>query len=102
MDVKIEDNTKEVLSEMDRKIALILSAMGETAEKYAKLGCPVDTGRLRNSITHQEDKLNTYIGTNVEYAESMELNHPRQSHYLRNAIANHVEEYEGLAKKLLK
>ena len=102
MDVKIEDNTKEVLSEMDRKIVLILSAMGETAEKYAKLGCPVDTGRLRNSITHQEDKLNTYIGTNVEYAESMELNHPEKSHYLRNAIANHVEEYEGLAKKLLK
>lgn len=102
MDVKIEDNTKEVLSEMDRKIALILSAMGETAEKYAKLGCPVDTGRLRNSITHKEDKLNTYIGTNVEYAENMELNHPRQSHYLRNAIANHVQEYEGLAKKLLK
>lgn len=62
----------------------------------------VDTGRLRNSITHREDKTTTYIGTNVEYAETNELNHPEKSHYLRNAVANHVEEFEGLAKKLLK
>ena len=56
MDVEIKDNTQEVLKELLSKEELILSAMGETAEKYAKLGTPVDTGRLRNSITHREDK----------------------------------------------
>jgi phage gpG-like protein len=102
MDVKITDNTQEVLSEFDRKIKLTLSAMGELAEKYAKEGCPVDTGRLRNSITHQEDKMTTIIGTNVEYAQDVELNHKTQSHFLRNAVTTHSEEYETLAKKLLK
>lgn len=102
MDVEIKDNTQEVLKELLSKEELILSAMGETAEKYAKLGCPVDTGRLRNSITHREDKTTTYIGTNVEYAEANELNHPEKRHFLRNAVADHIDEYNALAKKLLK
>ena len=102
MDVEIKDNTQEVLKELLSKEELILSAMGETAEKYAKLGCPVDTGRLRNSITHREDKTTTYIGTNVEYAETNELNHPEKRHFLRNAVADHIDEYNALAKKLLK
>ena len=102
MDVEIKDNTQEVLQELLSKEELILSAMGETAEKYAKLECPVDTGRLRNSITHREDKTTTYIGTNVEYAETNELNHPEKRHFLRNAVADHIDEYNALAKKLLK
>ena len=101
MDVKIIDNTKAIENEMDEKKRIVLSALGETVERYAKESCPFDTGRLRNSITHREDKTTTYIGTNVEYAEEMELNHPRQSHYLRNAVANHVDELQTLAKKLL-
>lgn len=46
-----EDNSEEILEEMKRKVALALEAIGGEAEKYAKEGCPVDTGRLRNSIT---------------------------------------------------
>jgi phage gpG-like protein len=102
MDVKIIDNTKAIEEEMERKIKVVLSALGETAEGYAKDGCPFDTGRLRNSITHREDKTTTYIGTNVEYAETNELNHPEKRHFLRNAVADHIDEYNALAKKLLK
>ena len=100
-DVKITDNTKQIIADMTEKEKIVLSALGETVEKYAKEGCPFDTGRLRNSITHQEMNRATYIGTNVEYAQEMELNHPTQSHYLRNAVANHVDELQTLAKKLL-
>ena len=42
---------------------------GGKAESYAKMGCPVDTGNLRNSITHQlkgDDAV--IIGTAIEYA----------------------------------
>ena len=102
MDVKITDNSNEVLNELNDKIKLILSAMGETAEKYAKLDCPVDTGRLRNSITHAEDNKSTYIGSNVEYAQDVELNHPTKKYFLRNAVAFHADEYNAIAKNLLK
>ena len=42
---------------------------GGKAETYAKQLCPVDTGHLRNSITHKQEGTDTEaIGTNVEYA----------------------------------
>ena len=46
-------------------------------EGAAKRLCPVDTGRLRASITHSIDRDGrgplAYIGTNVEYAIFVEL-----------------------------
>ena len=36
-----------------------LEKMGGTAETYAKKACPVDTGRLRASITHQKQDEDT-------------------------------------------
>ena len=50
------------------QIETALEKVGLTAERNAKLACPVDTGRLRNSISHTHDKNTAYIGTNVEYA----------------------------------
>ena len=49
---KVEDNTAEVMAKIDEKIGLALDLMGEVVEGYAKDDCPVDTGLLRNSITH--------------------------------------------------
>ena len=50
--ISVENNkTEEVLEELKRKVSLALEGIGGEAEKYAKKGCPVDTGRLRNSIT---------------------------------------------------
>jgi HK97 gp10 family phage protein len=44
-------------------------------EGGAKQRCPVDTGRLRSSITHQVDAdgLGAVVGTNVEYAAKVEF-----------------------------
>lgn len=42
----------DVARDLDAKIYTALEACGLQAERYAKLKCPVDTGRLRNSITH--------------------------------------------------
>jgi HK97 gp10 family phage protein len=62
-------------------------------ERAAKRLCPVDTGRLRSSITHSEperrgDVLVVRIGTNVEYARFVELGTSRMSAqpYLRPAL----------------
>ena len=68
MKVEYKDNSEQVLSAMEKAIKNGLEAIGLTAEGHAKKITPVDTGRLRNSISHATDKEAAYIGTNVEYA----------------------------------
>lgn len=70
MEVVIKDNTEEFLKALPEQIEQALMAIGLTAESYAKQDCPVDTGRLRNSITHavETGEQAVYIGSNVEYA----------------------------------
>lgn len=46
------DHTSEAIAEKDAAVLRALEAIGIKCEGYAKLLCPVDTGRLRNSITH--------------------------------------------------
>ena len=52
-----------------------LERIGLQAEGYAIDLCPVDTGDLRNSITHQVDESNleVYIGTNKKYGVYVEF-----------------------------
>lgn len=68
MSVKFTDNSDKILQEFDRKKAIALRMIGGQVETAAKKLTPVDTGRLRNSITHQEDDDYTYVGTDVEYS----------------------------------
>ena len=42
-------------------------------ENEAKKQCPVDTGDLRNSITHEVEDNVGYVGTNKEYAPYVEF-----------------------------
>lgn len=65
---EFEDNSGEILQAFENAVQRGLEAIGETAEGYAKDDCPVDTGRLRNSITNQVKDEEVYIGSNVEYA----------------------------------
>lgn len=75
MNVKFEDHSEEVLREFRAACLRALERCGEQAEGYAKDLTPVDTGNLRNSITHQVDEGESavYIGTNAEYAPYVEL-----------------------------
>ena len=53
MSVRLEnDNTAEVIKEKDEAVIRALEAVGIQAEGYVQLLVPVDTGLLRNSITH--------------------------------------------------
>ena len=104
MDFKLTDNSEEVKSAMEKAIARGLEEIGLTAEAYAKLKCPVDTGRLRNSITHAVDDDTAYIGTNVEYAAYVEMgtSHTRAQPYLKPAITDHTSTYKRLVEEALK
>jgi len=93
-----------VLSELDKAMYRAAEIIGGMAESYAKGRAPVDTGNLRNSITHDtEDNGHTVvIGTNVEYAPYQELGAPNAhvpAHpYLRPAIEDHVSEYRRVVE----
>lgn len=104
---KIEQNNiGDVLSELQMKEAKALEMIGIKAEGYAKALCPVDTGNLRNSITHQVDLSvdGVYIGTNVEYGPYVELGTVKMKKrpYLRPAIDNHMAEYKHIVENELK
>lgn len=97
----IEDNTEEFSSEIERAIQRALEKIGLVAEGYAKRLCPVDTGRLRNSITHaMEDEHTVAIGTNVEYGPHVELGTSRQSAqpFLQPAASDHADQWRSILK----
>lgn len=80
-----------------RKICLLIEA---DAKRY----CPVDTGRLRDSITHEiekgKDRVTGRVGTNVVYGVFQEYGTRYQSGkpYLRPAL----EKNKSKIKQLLK
>ena len=99
-----KDNTKEVLSAMEKAIERGLEAIGLTAEGHAKKNTPVDTGRLRNSISHAVEDKAAYIGTNVEYAPYVELGSRGRDgkHMLQRAATEHTAEYKKLMEDSMK
>lgn len=52
INVTIKSNVDAFINAKDEDIKRALEAIGQKAEGYAQMLCPVDTGYLRNSITH--------------------------------------------------
>ena len=127
--VTILDNSDLVKDAKDEAIERALEAIGLAAEGHAKVACAVDTGRLRNSISHDTDQDTTYVGTNVEYAPYVEFgtgkfaesggrttpwryqddngnwhttSGQKPQPFLRPAITEHTAEYEKIAEMYLK
>ena len=75
-----QDNTKQAVDGIESAIGVALEEIGLLAENYAAKKCPVDTGNLRASITHEVDAGDNavYVGTNIEYAPYVELGTSRQ------------------------
>lgn len=96
--VDIKDYSKNVKSAYDQARERSLEIIGLTAEKYAKEIVPVDTGRLRNSITHEVDAKDVYIGSNVEYAPHVEYGtiHQKAQPFLRPAATEHTSTYKQI------
>ena len=101
-----EDNARQIAGAIDQALARALEEVGLVAEGYAKKACPVDTGRLRNSITHQvrPSEKSVYIGTNVEYAPYVELSTSRTKGqpFLRPAAKDHENTYRKIFEKHLR
>lgn len=97
----------ELKNALPDAIERALEAIGmQAADNVADLA-PVDTGRLKASITHQTDvnEQCVYIGTNVEYAAYVELGtskHPEPQPYLQPGIMNNMDEYKAIAETYLR
>ena len=106
VEVVFESHLGEFQEALESQIEQALIAIGMTAETYAKENCPVDTGRLRNSITHEVEMgdKSAIIGTNVEYAAIVELgtSKMRASQYLPPAAEKHSGEYKTIVEEALK
>lgn len=102
-----EDHSEEIKQKTEAAIMRALEIIGGKAEEYAAGLAPIDTGNLRNSITHthpqkDSDGLYTIVGTNVEYAPYQEFgtskmkaaNHGQG--YLRPGINNHMDEFKAI------
>ena len=116
MDITVISHRAAVESAVESAVERALEICGGKCETYAKKLCPVDTGRLRNSITHQAESWDTeLIGTNVEYAPYVEFGHHQEpgryvpaigkrlvrdwvppKEFLRPALENHLKEYQNI------
>ena len=103
MSYSYKDNTDEVLKGLSDAVERALTRIGLAAEGYAKKECPVDTGNLRNSITHEvvQSEKAVYIGTNVEYAAYVELGTTRTKAkpYLKPAATEHSTVYKRIMEE---
>lgn len=75
MNIEIHNHSDEVLAALQEAAEWALEKCGLVAEGYAKWLASVDTGNLRNSITHKVDPSEpaVYIGTDSECAAYVEL-----------------------------
>ena len=105
-DIKLESHKDEAIELKNEAIGRALEIIGLVAERYSKGYAPVDTGRLRNSISHQvsEEEEAVYIGTNVEYAPYQEFGtrFQRGTPFLAPALDNHMAEYKSIVENELK
>lgn len=149
-DIQITDNSAELMRAFENQLNTALDAVGVQAEAHAKQivsdakvyghidlkqygekdNSRVDTGAMRNSISHTVHEHDVYIGTNNQYAPYHELGTGiyasqaggRQSpwyykdrkgkwhrtrglypiHFLKKAASEHTKEYKGIIEKVLK
>lgn len=130
------DNSDKVLKALEERKEAILEAWGQQGVSHVKnvitQESRVDTGAMRNSITHQVElgESAVYVGTNSEYAIYNEFGTGiyleggggRQSpwryqdsrgewhttrgmkpiHMIKNGIGNNIQEFKKIAEDMLK
>lgn len=132
---KYVDHSDQVLRSFNTNVEAALEAIGNQAVSHAKQTITsesrVDTGALRNSVSHQvnQSEKAVYIGTNQSYAiyneygtgiyaeggggrktpwfyvdahgEGHWTHGMKAIHFIKNACANHVEEYKAILQKFM-
>ena len=100
----IEDNTDAIIEALGTATVRALEAIGIEAESDSAKLCPVDTGRLRNSITHTIDGDGKWaiVGTNTSYALFVHENRKHPQRFLTDAVTQNADKYRKIAEAALK
>lgn len=114
MKINMDINISEALAAIEDASEIIpelSTAVRDTAykiERTAKQNAPVDTGRLKGSITTELDLGGTNpsaeIGTNVEYAPYVEYGTYKMAArpFLNPAYDRHIEEFEENVSRIVR
>jgi len=104
----VEDNTAKVLKEFPTAINRALEKIGILAEGhvvgYMTRHHIVDTGRLRNSISHTIQGKDAIVGTNVPYGIYVHEGTYKMKGrpYLKQPVQSHSSEYRKALESELK
>lgn len=78
INIDVDDHTQETIERKNELVQIALEIIGTKIADYAAMNLErnprrVDTGRLKNSLTHQVESDDSVVaGTNVEYAPYVE------------------------------
>ena len=109
------------LEALRRAVETACEVIGGAAESYASALCPVKTGNLRNSISHEvRDGHTMVVGSRVSYAPYVELGHHQQpgryvpaigkrlkrdfvpgKPFLAPAVEGHIPEYQSICEQII-
>lgn len=97
------DSSALVLAALASAKNTALSSLGAAAAGFAKTYVPVDTGRLRDSLGFAVSDDAVSVGSDVGYAAHVEFGVLGQpgAHYLRDALAMHIEDYAAILTAVL-
>ena len=124
IEITLTDNSEEVMAAFRQACFRAMERCGLKAEDYASQLAPVDTGALRQSISHRADEKQAIVGTNKDYAPYVELGTGKHTTggrptpwayqdeqgkwhrtsgqkpqpFLKPAVANHSETYRNIIK----
>jgi len=105
------DRSPEAIRGMENAVFKFLEEAGLHLENQAKRELEndprrIDTGRLRNSITHTTDNKEpaVYVGTNVEYAPYVHEGTRRMSpnRFLKNAFERNADQLKRKLEETLR
>lgn len=110
MEIKISSDAEKILRKfnktetVEKDVSKLVKDTLYNIERDAKKKCPVDTGRLRGSIT--TNIISTYsgeVGTNVEYAEYVEYGTRYQNAkpYFEPAVEKNEEKFDEELDKIV-
>lgn len=98
---KLYKRLDEIEKAVEEGVAAGLEEFGVKVQEDAKRYCPVDTGRLQESIKVETDANGITIGTDVEYAAYVEFGTSRQrpQPYLTPAFEQNKNKIEDMIAK---
>ena len=103
------DHSQDAINALNAAKTRALEMIGLKCEGYAKIELDndprrIDTGRLRNSITHKTDKDKVHIGTNVYYGKYVQFGtyKMRANEFLKNAVEKNMNEFKSIVENELK